>query len=255
MYFQKLILEERLAGLGAENEYLRHEIAKLGRQVRGQNMVVDSRLEENAKLRSEIAELKTKNKEFNLQNLPFMSLASLARCHEELSDYYIKRVDNAKRVSESIKNRESFVSGEPLFKYSEKAKAFFATGGLVTPYSRQEVLSEKWKPTGECFSIGIAGVIGFIYAPTEELVEEIISIRKGEWLPKKGDDIFTMYGDVIKGENCNRNMIYFPTPEQRTAFIEKNQPKEYISKGIGSVKFTGGNSYGGVEITVTVKDK
>ena len=66
---------------------------------------------DESKLRSEIAELKKKNKEFNLQNLPFMSLADIARCHEELSDYYIKRVDNAKRVSESIKNRESFATG------------------------------------------------------------------------------------------------------------------------------------------------
>ena len=124
-------------------------------------------------------------------------------------------------------------------------------------YNRATVLQELWEPTSTkiyCIdrenNIGnqykvtppvsaetLEYIQGLVFAPTKELAEEIVSIRKGEWLPKKGDKFVWCTKSLFFNERfiCeggavtdfrNKSDYHFPSPQQRDAFIEKNKPKE-----------------------------
>ena len=82
----------------------------------------------------------------------------------------------------------------------------------------------------------------FSFSPTRELAEEIVSIREGNWLPKKGDRIFSLYrnsfGIVCNGRyddlpresdatlNSIADYVYFPTPEQRNRFVAEHPKRK-----------------------------
>lgn len=133
-------------------------------------------------------------------------------------------------------------------------------------YSRQAVITEKWEPklNEEYFAITRDNNIipcinyhlselsrhssqGFIFAPTLELAEEIVQIRKGEWLPKKGDMVYCdikecyYFNGKKTGHDYTATSNYshhnFPSAKQRQAFIEKNKPKEIFTCKICSTEW------------------
>lgn len=130
-------------------------------------------------------------------------------------------------------------------------------------YSRAQVLCEKYEPiTGEtCFGISATNRIiiyenlsiasheatkklGYVFAPSKELAEEIVQIRLGKWLPKKGDDCFpyssrtkqrywehiNVCEDFTEDKRFEQTTHYFPCAKQRDTFIEKQKEKETLTK-------------------------
>lgn len=128
-------------------------------------------------------------------------------------------------------------------------------------YSRQEVLSELWIPQLEfacwiittehriqasCFhyqaEITQLQCFNYRFAPTYDLALEIVQIRLGKWLPKKGDRVWYCHNGnwgtkfAVNAKHFNdsywndsdlaENIICFPSAAQRQTFIEKNKPKE-----------------------------
>jgi hypothetical protein len=138
-----------------------------------------------------------------------------------------------------------------------------ATCKLIT-YDRQKVLSEEWIPvtseTEEYYDVRQDNSIylpyigyketrrpfvildekkikeNYSFAPTHELAEEIVQIREGKWLPKKGDKALRINRNTFKEdyslmecsyELANDNLlswVYFPSEKQCVAFVTKNKP-------------------------------
>lgn len=145
-------------------------------------------------------------------------------------------------------------------------------------YSRQTVLREEWQPKFNascvflhvveieeaCFYINTCAyseeikraIVGttfpkdyrhIIFTPTVELAEEIKSIRNGNWLPKKNDEVFAcsranletffrngkhseVYrftaGKDFDGEAGYYDRIFFASEKQRAAFIERQRKEK-----------------------------
>lgn len=150
----------------------------------------------------------------------------------------------------------------------------FHAGGTVYPESpnlRLTVLSEEWEPkdrepfglvrpdNGTDFRLDvIADTVsfwkkcGYAFVPKEhpEWVTEIVSIRKGEWLPKRNDyacgyssktgissswhlcDMLHDFTEEKRGDSTNH---YFPSAKQRDTFI--SQHKKESRELYGSEKF------------------